>query len=300
MEPLINPGDSNLFGKRNLILTGTGDRTTPPLSFAGPLSIKSALEGQIDWRTPERRFRVWTDSFVVLNNGQHYTLSTEAEGRCRTFCAFFERGFVEQAVRSAGEEDETLLDEPEHDMVFGFFERLTPLSSPVGLSLGRLARAVSQRTTPDRLDGLFHELSAALAWSALSDRAEPKRLDRARASTREEIHRRLLRARAAIEDDLAADWALGRMAAAAAMAPHHFARCFSQCFGETPHNFLRRRRLERARALLGSGRLSVTQICLEVGYQSLGSFSAAYRAYFGAPPSQSLNRTAQSCTDQDL
>jgi len=285
MTPLVNAGGMAAFGRRNLILTGAGGRKTPVVNFTGPLSIKSVLSGRVEWRTPEARFRVSPDAFVLLNDGQEYWLSPAAEEESRTFCAFFETGFVEQAVRQRLAADEELLDDPEALGAFGFHERLTPASSRTGRVLARLAAAVAAEAPGVQLDWLFHELAEALACAALEQRREPQRLPAARRATRLEIHRRLLRARAAIEDDLAAPWTLRTMARRAAMAPHHFARNFGQCFGEPPRAYLARRRLERAHALLRTGRYTATQVCLEVGYSSLGSFSSAFRTRFGRPPS---------------
>jgi AraC-like DNA-binding protein len=64
----------------------------------------------------------------------------------------------------------------------------------------------------------------------------------------------------------------------------HFVRSFKQAFGETPHEYLRRRRVERAKDLLRSTSLSVTEVSLAVGFRSLGSFSAAFRALVGEAP----------------
>ena len=64
----------------------------------------------------------------------------------------------------------------------------------------------------------------------------------------------------------------------------HFARSFKDAFGETPHRYLLRRRIERAKELLRSTRLSVTEVSLAVGFQSLGSFSSAFRQLMGEPP----------------
>lgn len=287
MEPLVNPRDMSAFGRRNLILTGAGSKATPVVTFAGPLSLKSVLEGRIDWRTPERLFRLAPDSFVILNEGQEYALSTDYDGPCRTFCVFFEHGYVESAVRSLVAADEALLEAPDEAIAFGFFETVSSATSPAGQALVRLARAATRAPAPG-LDWLFHGLAEQLAREAVATRARPARLASLRASTRREIHRRLLRARAAVEDQLGRAWTLRLMAREAAMAPHHFARCFAQCFGETPHAFLTRRRLERAGSLLRSGRFTVTQACLEIGYASLPSFSRAYHQRFGRPPSADL------------
>ncbi len=75
------------------------------------------------------------------------------------------------------------------------------------------------------------------------------------------------------------------MARAALMSPAHFSRRFRAVFGETPYRYLMTRRIERAMALLRRGDLSVTEVCLEVGCTSLGSFSARFHELVGEPPS---------------
>jgi AraC-like DNA-binding protein len=64
----------------------------------------------------------------------------------------------------------------------------------------------------------------------------------------------------------------------------HFVRSFRHAFGETPHEYLRRRRVERAKDLLRSTDLTVTEVSLAVGFRSLGSFSTAFRKLVGETP----------------
>ena len=69
----------------------------------------------------------------------------------------------------------------------------------------------------------------------------------------------------------------------ACLSEFHFHRLFRATFGETPHDFLTHLRMDRARQMLASER-SVTEVCFEVGYGSLGSFSSKFRAQFGRSP----------------
>src|SRR5262249_23524040 len=75
------------------------------------------------------------------------------------------------------------------------------------------------------------------------------------------------------------------VARAVAISPFHFIRQFRAVFGVTPHQFRIGSRLDRAKHLLASGRLSVTEVCMEVGFSSLGSFSELFRRRVGATPS---------------
>jgi AraC-like DNA-binding protein len=80
------------------------------------------------------------------------------------------------------------------------------------------------------------------------------------------------------------------MAREAHASPAHFIRSFRTAFGETPHRYLLRRRIERASDLLRSTGLSVTEVSLRVGFRSLGSFSTAFRGLIGESPSEYAGR----------
>jgi AraC-like DNA-binding protein len=95
----------------------------------------------------------------------------------------------------------------------------------------------------------------------------------------------LLRAKDLIDSSSAEPLDVPALARAAFASPSHFTRSFKRAFGETPHQYLQRRRIERAKELLRESDLSVTEVCLEVGFQSLGSFSTVFRALVGEAPS---------------
>ena len=96
--------------------------------------------------------------------------------------------------------------------------------------------------------------------------------------------RHLLRARDLADARYADAIRVADMAAAAGLSPAHFSREFRQTFGETPHRYLLTRRLERAAALLRSTDRTVTDICLLVGLESVGSFTTSFRRMFGTTP----------------
>ena len=75
------------------------------------------------------------------------------------------------------------------------------------------------------------------------------------------------------------------LARTALMSPAHFSRRFREAYAETPYSYLMTRRIERAKALLRRGNLSVTDVCFMVGWSSLGSFSARFTELVGESPS---------------
>ncbi|MGD9484910.1 helix-turn-helix transcriptional regulator [Streptomyces sp. TRM70308] len=95
----------------------------------------------------------------------------------------------------------------------------------------------------------------------------------------------LRRARDLMNRDYAEPLDVPALARAAHMSPGHFSRSFRAAFGETPYSYLMTRRIERAKALLRRGDLSVTEVCCAVGCTSLGSFSTRFTALVGESPS---------------
>jgi AraC-like DNA-binding protein len=96
---------------------------------------------------------------------------------------------------------------------------------------------------------------------------------------------RLRRVRDRIDRDYAEPLDVPALARYALMSPGHFSRCFRAAFGETPYSYLMTRRIERAKALLRRGDLSVTEVCFAVGCTSLGSFSTRFAELVGESPS---------------
>ncbi len=101
----------------------------------------------------------------------------------------------------------------------------------------------------------------------------------------EETNRRMLRARDAMDRDYAKPLDIPTLARLAYVSEAHFIRTFRATFGETPHRYLQRRRVERAMFLLRESDRSVTEICLDVGFTSLGTFSRTFREIVGESPS---------------
>lgn len=100
----------------------------------------------------------------------------------------------------------------------------------------------------------------------------------------EELNRRMLRARDAIDRAYAQPLDIRALAAVAHVSDAHFIRTFRATFGETPHRYMQRRRVERAMFMLRETERSVTDICMEVGFTSLGTFSRTFSEILGVTP----------------
>jgi AraC-like DNA-binding protein len=110
----------------------------------------------------------------------------------------------------------------------------------------------------------------------------------------EQSNRRLLRARDAMDRAYAQPLDIPSLARIAHVSEAHFIRTFRATFGETPHRYLQRRRVERSMFLLRETDRSVTTICLEVGFTSLGTFSRTFREIVGESPSAYRRRVVRT------
>ena len=102
----------------------------------------------------------------------------------------------------------------------------------------------------------------------------------------------LRRARDLADRNYAEPLDLDSLASAAGVSKYHFLRCFAAAYGKTPALYLAERRIERAQDLLRATNLTVTEVCMLVGYSSLGSFSSRFRELVGVSPSEYQARFA--------
>ena len=100
----------------------------------------------------------------------------------------------------------------------------------------------------------------------------------------DDVFRRLCRARDLVHERSREPLTVAQLARSAGVSRYHFLRLFRDAFGATPHQYLMRVRLERARKLLAADAASVTDVCMEVGFSSLGSFSSLFAKRVGLPP----------------
>jgi len=99
-----------------------------------------------------------------------------------------------------------------------------------------------------------------------------------------ETYQRLIRARKFIDQCYHLPLDLQQISSEACLSRFHFLRLFRQAFNKTPHQYLTQRRIEKAKELLSGSGLTVTDVCFEVGFESLGSFSSLFHKHVGHPP----------------
>lgn len=251
------------------------------------LSIKSFSGGQAYYNAGGGSYLVDADSYLILNHDQTYTIHIEPGTPIISFCLFFAEGFAEDVRRSLTLNTNRLLDEPEacSQSPVHFFERTYPHDNLLSPLLGRFRKELlAGKTDSGWANEQLYDLAGRLLAVHKLARREVETLPAVRAATREELYRRLHRARDFIAASATENVSLETVARVACLSPNHLLRNFKQLFGRTPHQYLTARRLQHAARLLARPEISVTEVCFAVGFESLGSFSTLFRRHTGLSP----------------
>jgi AraC family transcriptional regulator len=282
--PYLFPNGSQ-FGRDNLVLHATGRRHVVN-DFPGPLSVKSVIRGEVRWVVDGRDLTVEPNTFLVLNDGQPYSMHLDSARPIETCCAFFRTGFVESVARDATNPLESSLDAPFREAPhLHFLSRLhTDATRSILPHLWSLGRRCTQELQPSSFEEDFLILSKSLLSLYTEITAQVARVPAAKLSTREELFRRLQVAREYLHGTVDRRVSLEDVAREACVSQYHLHRAFRRVFRQTPHAYVTTLRLSRAYSFLESGR-PVTDVAMDVGFASLSAFTRLFRSRYGVPPS---------------
>jgi AraC-like DNA-binding protein len=274
------------LGSANAVLYAQSRRHV--WSGVGALSIKTFRGGQAHYTTGGGHHAVDGDVYLVLNQGQPYTIAVDSDAPMESFCIFFADGFAAEVRHSLRVGDARLLEAPEPPTAaIEFFDRTYPHDALLSPALARMREHLARHPCEQGwLDEQFHDLMARLLHVHQRVLREVERLPAARPATRAELYRRLHLTRDYIDATCAGPLALADLARTAGLSPNHLLRTFRQLFDQTPYQYITARRLDLARRLLAETERPISEICLAVGFESLGSFSWLFRRRVGVAPSE--------------
>jgi len=279
----LNPKGADL-SRCSAVLRGVGG-AYHVASYRTTLSVKSVARGAALYTTPQGRFRITAENFLILNEDQEYGMEIGGPGITETLCPFFQKGLLGHVADSLSRPHARQLDDPEpRAPAVGFHERLYPKNGAVGRALSSILSGARTGSAGGWIeDDLFRLARALLRLQGIVAR-EMEEFPGSRASTREELYRRLHRGREFLRASFDGRVSVAQAADAAHLSLHHFHHMFRRAFGETPMRFLREERLSEARRLLTATDEEVTSVALAVGFESLGSFTTLFHRRFGMPP----------------
>jgi len=199
---------------------------------SGQLSIKTFFGGRAHYRVGAGHHAVDESSYLVLNDGQSYAITIESPQPVESFSLFFDAGFAEDVQRTLSQKPEDILDEPDSNRIapIRFFERNYSHDRILSPALFRLRTDYRNRERGWLVERL-HLIVERLLKVHRKTCAETERLDSVRLATREELYRRVSRARDYISAMFAEPVTLPELARVACLSPNHLLRSFRKVFG---------------------------------------------------------------------
>ena len=138
-------------------------------------------------------------------------------------------------------------------------------------------------------DDFFYQIADSLFSHATKESDKLCKIPAIRKSTRQELYRRVLLGKTFMEDSLTNPVRLDKISNEACLNKFHFLKLFKAIYGISPHQYVTKLKLDKARQLLNAGKHSVVEVCQMIGFESQGSFTNLYKRHFGVAPS--IHRT---------
>ena len=277
---------NNQFTESNVIINAFYDSAYFPDHWT-PLSIKCAYGGAEYYIINSIRYGVENGKYLVLNNGTLYESYINSPEKVESFTISFTEEFVSGVFRSLSFSNDFLLSYPElsEKIPVNFFERLFRYNDTMSQLLFGIRTLVNQHITDyETINEKMYFLLEELFKTQFKAFRDTEKLNAKKRSTRIELYKRLNIARDYIYSNYSEKLELEDIALKSGLSPFHMLRKFKSHFGQTPHRYLTNRRIEKSRELIENSNLSITQVCLAVGYDSLSSFGELFKKFYKVSP----------------
>jgi len=237
---------------------------------------------------------VTPENYLVINQGQHYKTSFEGPGNKEMMLMAFKPGFVEEVLYSVITDEDKLLEDPvkNFSQPIYFFEKTYESDLFISKTFKWLRQLMNEdlgwKKTVD-LDSIYSGTLLRLLQIHRGLYAEINSINSVKISTRKELYKRLHIGKEYLDTNLHRKISVEEVSRFASLSPHHFKRAFKELFGDSPHNYHVKKRLEYSRQLIEVGGLNVNEICQLVGFEDASSFIRLFRNNYGCTPGN-LNR----------
>lgn len=271
----------------NMIIHNKTKNAYYPL-HTGPLTLKFSLKGEEYFATRERSYRVTPPTYLILNNGQKYSARIQSETEVETISVFFRPKFAEEVLSSLISNEDNILDEltPAEQPVY-FIEMLYEHDTTLYPFVFKFRMAAKVGFDDEQwLSDELYELLKHLLTIHRQVGQDIHRIPAVKKSTRVEIYKRMIKAKEYLDDNFSQDIKVEDAAKHACMSPFHFLRLFKKIYDETPYQYITRNRINKAFDLILKSDMPITEVCFEVGFNSLSSFSWLVKQKYGMSPEQ--------------
>ncbi len=249
-------------------------------------TVRAVLHGYQSYQSQGRRQLLHEGNLLILPEGEYYQSEIQEERNVEAVIVAFQSTFIRQATYALQSSDRQLIDAP-------FDESDSPPfwgnAYARTAKINQLLKAFKIGILREFQDELWYTEKYTGLWSALLDlhgllRQQADHLCAKKASTREELLRRLQIGRDYLEAQLAQPLNLGQLSQEAQLSPYHFLRLFKAAYGQTPFQYLRQARMRRAVYLLEHSSLSIATVAEAVGYTDQSAFTRAFKAHTKQAP----------------
>jgi AraC family transcriptional regulator len=264
------------------------------------LSVRWVARGSYTYEVEGQRYLLRPGNFLIINHGQHYNSAMEDKELTECFTLSFDPLLASDVATSLSLSQEWRLEHPLEVAARAepaFFVNTYGIEGAFRNLFEEFVRVGRGDFQGVSLEDSFYGLMEQLFVSQHRVERSLSRIPAVRRATREELYRRVSRARDFIHAHSDRNLSVESISSEARLSPAHFLRVFKQAFGLSPHQYLLNLRLNRARTLMVERRERVPLglIAIECGFEDLSSFSKAFKQRFGVAPVASNAEGQASC-----
>jgi AraC family transcriptional regulator len=252
------------------------------------LSLNFNFDHRQTYSVGSREHTITPDKYLLINEGQWFKTRANFSSASRMLTIAYKVGLAEELSYSLSKSEEYLLDNPVINTSRLFlFDRTCTMNTTVHRAASVLCDK-NLNWEEEQMQDYIENILSDVLHDQLTIQKDVHRINKVKLSTRQEIFKRLTWAREYIDENFTRDLTIHHLAKYACLSPFHFKRQFRQAFHQPPYQYIKIKRLERARALLQSGH-SVTEVCELVGWKDVSSFIRLFRKLHSTTPGKFQN-----------
>jgi AraC-like DNA-binding protein len=275
------------FEEKNILIHAITSQVFYPEHW-GPLSIKTAFNGEEYYKLNNCEFAVSDKNYLVVNEGNFYSSYINSGSRVESFTINFSLQLVNDTLTACSSTSDFVLDNyrSDNNRRIEFYEKLNPhdqLVSPLIFKLLELSKSFKKNLP--HIEEIYLQLLEKIVIKQEQLQNEIANIPAIKASTKQELYKRLSRAKDYIDSCYYKEITIGQLAAICFLNQTYFLRQFKNYFGTTPRQYIITKRMEAAKDLLAAKKdVSITDVCQQVGYNDLSSFSKLFKSYYSFSP----------------